>query len=370
MTCRLATLLLALGCVVVPSSAAATASSRFVVIDGDGAEALERNLKSAGSQGYRLVASANGTDVTGRSRIAVLLERDPGGRTVEFAVRVGTGDLTDPSMRRAIDPLFEDGYRFSTAGFVVGSRPEMWLPASAYADQATIILERPADVGARRSYLALDFGSEEAFHSQLAERTGEGFEVLGLWNTDRRLQVVLQRSLDDGRPPAVGATQRLLLAATRKALKLSLNPLARRGYRIRQAEDPPTAGPPILLLQQTAGPDEFVEYRFLSKVPNRMRTDRFLDKLSRYAAKGWRLTPGGLTDNVFTLERDPRRDRSAPRATYRLIASASADELASALEQAVAGGERLVTMVVEPARTSLLVERLSAGGSERHSRNP
>ena len=357
---RLPALLLALCCGGVPSPAAD--APMFVLLDGEGPEALQRGLQAAGSRGYRLIATAEGTDVSGRSRLASLLERDPAGRSFEYAVRVGTGDLSDAAMRSAIDPLFDQGFHFSPAGFVVSRRPEMWLPESAYADQATIVLERQTDAQSGWEYASLVFGTEDAFHSALDTRLREGYEVLGLWNTDRKLHVVLQRSLDGDAAPADEAAgdHRLLLVATRKALKLRLNALARKGYRIRRAEDPPTTGPPILLLQRTAEAGTTLEYRFFSKVPGRMRKDRFADDLDRRARQGWRLTPGGLTDNVFALERHPRHETAPPRATYRLISPATAAEAASSLERALVEGYRLVTMVVEPAQTSFLVERIGA----------
>ena len=339
-------------------------SPRFVFVDGEQPEALQTRLQSTGSRGYRLIATDEGTDVSGRSRVVVLLERDASGAKYEYAVRSGTGDLSDASMRLTIDPLFGQGYRLSSVGFVVRRWPEIWLPESAYDDQATLILERDADSDLQWFYASLGFGTETTFYRALDDHRRQGFEILGLWNTDRKLQLVLQRPADRDRQAASYTSDqdyRLLLIATRAVLKTKLNSMAKKGYRVREAEDPPTVGPPMLLVQRSVEAGKTLEYRFFKAVRKRMRNERFAEKLNKRAVNGWRLTPGGLTDSAYVLERDPKwKKKGQPSASYRLLSSSNAAELASDIAGAMEEGCTLVTMVVEPSRTSVLLEKFDA----------
>lgn len=336
---------------------------RLVFVEGQQPAALETRLQLTASRGYRLIATAEGTDLSGRSRVAVLLERDASGAKYEYAVRSGTGDLSDASMRRTIDPLFGQGYRFSSVGFVVRRWPEIWLPESAYDDQATLILERDADSDMQWSYASLGFGTETTFYRALDDHRRQGFEILGLWNTDRKLQLILQRPADRDRPAASYTSDqdyRLLLIATRTVLKSRLNSMSKQGYRVREAEDPPTVGPPMLLVQRSAEAGKALKYRFFKSVRKRMRNDRFAEKLNKRALNGWRLTPGGLTDSAYVLQRNPKWKKGQPSASYRLLSSSNAAELASDIAGAMEDGCTLVTMVVEPSRTSVLLEKFNA----------
>lgn len=336
----------------------ALAQPAYRFVAGEEAELLERDLRAAGSNGYRFLAAGEGLDVSGRSRIVALLERDSSSqRPLDYSVLHCSGNLSEPSTREAVEARTTEGYRLTSEGIVVRRRPEFWLPDSEYEDQTVLIFER-SDPAARYEYEAVGFRSFDAFHRGLAERRAEGYEILGMWNTGRKLQVVVERNVraDPPRPTVVSADEyRLLLIATRRILKTKVNGAANNGYRLVDAEDPPTTGPPILLMRRSAARGDPIDYRFTKNVPGRMGKDKLEKKLNKRSRKGWRLPAGGITDSVLTLERVATQKKEDPHPRYRLVSSGKLEGLPEALERSTSEGYRFVRLFVEPSRTTVLL---------------
>ncbi len=334
----------------------AVAEPAYRLVAGADADELQRELKAAGASGYGFLAAGEGLDVSGRSRIVALLERhDEGPR--DYSVLHCSGNLSEPSIRGAVEARAAEGYRLPVDGILVRRRPAFWLPDSEYEDQTVLIFER-SDSAARYEYEAIGFRSFDTLHQSLAERRAEGYEILGMWNTTRKLQVVLERvaGAESRQDRVVSPDEyRLLLLATRRVLKSKLNGAALEGYRLVDAEDPPTTGPPILLLRKAAAPGHRIEYRFAENVPGRMSRDQLEKRLNKRSRKGWRLPDGGITDSMLTLERAADRWTVEPRPRYRLVSSGKVEELPVALERSVSEGYRFVRLFVEPSRTTVLL---------------
>jgi len=268
--------LLLLAALLAPALPAA-AQTEFRFVAGGDAEILEHELQAAGEDGFRFLAAGEGLDVSGRSRIVALLERDtPATLSRDFSVLASSGNFSDPTTREAVQALAAEGYRLAEEGILVRRRPEFWLPDSEYEDQTVLVFERDGS-DERYEYDAVGFRNFEAFHEGLAERRAAGYEILGMWNTGRKLQVVIEGRKGVAVPTSAQVTEgdyRLLLIATRRVLKHKVNSVAVQGYRLVDAEDPPTVGPPILLMRKTAEPGDPIEYRFTKRVQGRMRKAR------------------------------------------------------------------------------------------------
>ncbi len=334
----------------------ALAQPAYRLVAQDNVEQLQRELQAAGSSGYRFLFAGEGLEVSGKSRIVALLERDGDGRR-DYSVLHFAGSLSDPSTREAVEAQATLGYRLPAGGVIVRRRPAFWLPDSEYEDQTVLIFER-SDPATRYQYEAIGFGSFSSLHRSLAERRAEGYEVLGLWNTARKLEIVLERRMGAVLPPDTevpGGEFRLLLLATRGVLRSKLNRAAGEGYRLVDAEDPPTTGPPILLLRKSAARGTPIKYRFTDNVPDRMREDELEKQLNKRSRKGWRLPDGGITHSVLTLERGAKPKKTDPHPRYHLVSSNEAEELPQALERSVNEGYRIVRLFVEPSRTTVLL---------------
>jgi hypothetical protein len=349
--------LLLLAALLVPALPAA-AQTEFRLVAGADAKILERELQSAGVDGFRFLAAGEGLDVSGRSRIVALLERDAAAAVSrDFSVLTCSGNFSVETTREAVEALAADGYRLAKDGILVRRRPEVWLPDTEYDDQTVLVFERDGS-DERYEYDAIGFRNFEAFHNALAVRRAAGYEILGMWNTGRKLQVVIEGRNGAAVPTSAQVAEgeyRLLLIATRRVLKHRVNAEAARGYRLVDAEDPPTVGPPILLMRKTANPDEPIEYRFTKRVPGRMRKGKLEKKLNKRSRNGWRLPPGGITDAVLTLEREEVLEKEDPHPLYRVVSSGKLEELPEALDRSVRAGYEFVKLFVEPSRTSALL---------------
>jgi hypothetical protein len=346
--------------VVVPGFEAADGSqARYRLVTAKDAEGLERRLQLAAGDGYSMLAAAQGIDVTGRPKTTALLERVEGG-PVAFRVLACSGSLQEPAIRDALAALGTEGYRLAPGGITARKIEDFWLPESAYEDQMLLTLEKLED-GATYGFESLAFGEYDPFYRALDERRAEGYDVIGMWNTGRNLQIVLQQRTDEGAPRGVYAVDghRLLLMATRLVLAGKLESAASEGYRILAAEDPSTTGPPVILMQKIAASDNVVDYKFLDDVPVRQTKDKVAKKLSKRGREGWQITRGGTTAEVITLERPHQEALRTTRAEYRMISSRSASGLPQLLETAVAEGFEFVRLYVEPDETTVLVERRS-----------
>ena len=351
---------LSLFLVVAPGMAAGDESqTRFRLVTAKDAEGLERRLQLAAGDGYTMLTAAQGIDVTGRPKIAALLERVEDG-PVAFRVLTCSGSLQEPAIRDALAALGAEGYRLAPGGITARKIEDFWLPESAYEDQMLLILEKFED-GATYGFQSLAFGDYDPFYRALDERRAEGCDVVGMWNTGRNLQIVLQQRTDEEASRGAYAVDghRLLLMATRLVLADKLESAASEGYRILAAEDPSTTGPPVILMEKIADSDNVIDYKFLDDVPVRQTTDMVAKKLNKKGRKAWQIARGGTTAEVITVERPHQEALRTTRAEYRMISSRSAPGLTQVLEEAVAEGFEFVRLYVEPDETTVLVERVS-----------
>ncbi|MCP3981143.1 MAG: hypothetical protein GY716_17735 [bacterium] len=356
---NLARLLLStlLAAAVVATPAFAQDLAGFRLVSEREPERLERRLRQAGNDGYRVLGTARGVGVDGNMRISALLQRDAAGDgPYDYRVLATSGNLNDEAEYRKLNDLGADGFRIRAGGVLVRSVSDVWLPDDEYEDQMILVLERGArPVGVR--YESERYGVPEKFERALKQRRVDGFEILGLWVTQRRLQAILEAPLD---APASSSTfkgedYRMMILPTRKYLKIKLNNMAGQGYRVLTTEDPPTTGPPLMLLERNNEGTDKIEYRFFDEIPKKLHRDVLEQKLNKKAAKGWTVTLGGVTDNVVTLEHIPG---SETRVTYRAVSSSQKPGLSPVLEEATAAGYEYVAMFVKPAETMVLLEKV------------
>jgi hypothetical protein len=302
--------------------------------------------------------------VTGRPKISALLERVADG-PVAYRVLTCSGSLEEPAIGGALATLGADGYRLMPGGITARKVEDFWLPESVYEDQMMLILEKYTD-DETYAFRSLAFGDFDPFYRTLGTRRAEGFDVVGMWNTGRNLQLVLQRRTDDQAPPAGQGTQghRLLLMATRLVLARKIEATAGEGYRIVAAEDPSTTGPPVILMEKIAAAGNVFDYKFLDDVPVKQTKDKLEKKLNKKARKGWRVARRGTTAEVITLQRHASEELRQDSVEYRLVSSRRAPGLPGTLEEAAAEGFVFVRLYVEPDETTVLIER-PAGASER-----
>lgn len=332
---------------------------RYRLVTAKDAEGLERRLQLAVGEGHTMRAAAQGFDVTGRPKITALLERVEEG---PVAVRVLTcsGSLREPAIRDVLAALGNEGYRLAPGGTSARKIEDFWLPESAYEDQMLLILEKFED-GATFGFQSLAFGDYDPFYRELGERRAEGFSVVGMWNTGRNLQVVLQQRTDEG--ASLGDYNadghRLLMMATRSTLAGKLESAAGEGYRILAAEDPSTTGPPVILMERIAASGNVLDYKFLDDVPIRQTKDKVVRKLTKKGREGWQIARGGTTAEVITLQRAHDEAQRTTKTEYRMISSRTAPGLPRSLEEAVADGFEIARLYVEPDETTVLVERIS-----------
>jgi hypothetical protein len=335
----------------------AGAASRYRLVTAKDAEGLERRLQLATGDDYTMLAAAQGVDVTGRPKITALLARVEDG-PIAFRVLTCSGSLQEPQIRDVLAALGSEGYRLAPGGITARKIEDFWLPESAYEDQMLLILEKFED-GATYGFESLAFGDFDPFYRALAERRAEGFDVVGMWNTGRNLQIVLQRRTDEDPPRRVYAVDghRLLLMATRLVLAGKLEAAASQGYRILAAEDPSTTGPPVILMERTAASANVLDYKFLDDVPVKQTKDKVAKKLNKKGRKSWRIARGGTTAEVITLERPHEDAKRTTKTEFLMLSSRTAPGLPQALEAAVAEGFQFVRLFVEPDETTVLVER-------------
>lgn len=331
--------------------------SRYRLLTAKDASGLERRLQLATEGGYTMIAAAQGTDVTGRPKITALMEQVETG-PVAFRVLTCAGSLEEPEIRETLAALGADGYRLAPFGITARKLEDFWLPESAYEAQMLLILEK-LDDGKTFAFESLAFGDFDPFYRELGQRRAEGYDLAGMWNTGRRLQLVLQQRTDVGARGGYDAAteHRLLLMATRLVLARKLESTAGEGYRILAAEDPSTTGPPVILMEKVAVAGNIFDYKFLDDVPIKQTKDKLEKKLNRKARKGWQVARLGTTAEVLTLQRLHDKALRKTKAEYRMLSSRRAPGLARALEKAIAEGYEFLRLYVEPDETTVLVER-------------
>ncbi|HXV76337.1 MAG TPA: hypothetical protein VD788_08455, partial [Candidatus Polarisedimenticolaceae bacterium] len=256
------------------AGAADATEERFMLLSAETPERLERRLVELGDAGYRLLGAATGVSAGGADRIAVLLESTAGSTDFDHAVVACDGRL-ESAGGPGIAHYASAGYRLLPAGVVVRRMEDFWLPESSYDDQMVLILERSSGLSASYHYESVAFGSFERFHRSLADKQAGGFTLLGVWNSGRRLQALLERSSTAEPPPVPsGTSYRLLIQATRSGLRRAVRRAAGDGFRVVAAADPSIAGPPIVLLGKTGVPADDVTYRFVADVPKKLHKDK------------------------------------------------------------------------------------------------
>ena len=331
-----------------------TPPSAYRLLSADDATQLERRLGTAAEEGYALVAIAGGTDAAGKPRLAALMQRGTA-PAADYRV-LPCSSAGDESVRDELAKLGAEGYRLTAQSVTARPLRDVNLPESAYDDQLTLVLARHDD-GARYAFQSLSFGDFDTFQSELTRLRGEGNELVGMWNTGRKLEVILQRRTDPSPVAAmrIAVEHRLLLPSTRLALGKKLESLAGEGFRVLAAAEPSITGPAIVLLERSAIQGDVVDYKLVDDLPAKQKRDALEKRLNKLARKGWRVSRLGVTGETVTLER-PAGVRTVP-AAYRLLTSRQSPGLEPALEQAVGGGFAFVRLFVEPEETTVLVER-------------
>lgn len=351
-------LLCALSIALSPPASGASEPARFKLISANGAAPLERELRAAGAAGYRVLDAAYGPGLDGRRRIVALMERGPRSGSYDYVVLAAAGDLDDEATRK-VNALAAEGYRLARPGFLARRIEDWWLPPSAYDEQILLILTRASSARAYQ-YASISFQGFGHLERYLADRHREGFEILGLWNSARRLRFVLEKDLSSTtptRPPTeVEADRyRLLIEAKKRSLRRRLNRAAAKGYRVIAAENQSINAPPMLLLEKTAEPSEALEYRFLHDPIKKKRKGKLERKLRKKAWHGYRVVADAVTPAMLTLERRPEL---AWPAQYLALSSRTPPGLPRNMERAVAEGFRFVTLLVEAGEATVLLEKL------------
>ena len=328
----------------------------FRLIQTRNAETLERDLRSAAGAGYRVLGASQGSTLDGKPLILVLMQHgSPAQEPCEYAVLASAGDLEDETTRREMNTLGAAGYRLATGNLVARRIEDFWLPPTAYDAQLTLILERSAS-SRRFTYDSIRFNDFEAFHERLAERKSEGYEVLGLVNSARRVRAVLGKPLDDGIEPSHVGPQhyRLLLNARNRGLAQALKRAGARGYRAVAAADQSINAPAMVLVERVAAAPKPYGYRVLTRPVRRHRRGNLRHKLNKITVQGYRIAPGSSTDTALVLEREP-----GPRHgwVYRVAASKEAPGLPRAMVDATRDGYRFVTMFADTDEAIVLLEK-------------
>jgi hypothetical protein len=331
-------------------------TGRFELVAAERADSLAQKLKLAGN-GYRILASAHTPTMTGKGQFVVLLERarspDEGREHVVLSL---AGDFDDDA-RGQVNARGAEGFRLRPEGIVARRVSDWWLPDDAYADQVVLILERPVSGSTvRYDYESVIVKGYEPLYRNLIDRRTEGFAVVGLLNTARRLRVLLERRVDG--PPAahpMGSVEpyRLLMRAKKRSLLTRLRMAGAEGYRVVLAVDQSINAPPMVLMEKHSGPTPSFEYAVIHEPLRRLRRGTLERKLNRKAARGFRLTRDGITARVMTLEPLPD-GRTPPR--YRTLTTRSPLGLPRAMDGATTRGYEFMAMFVDVDRTTVVLE--------------
>ena len=339
----------------VAQAAPSSPASNYRLLSADDAAQLERRLNAAAEEGYELVAVAGGTDVAGKPRLAALAQRATGPAADYRALACASAGAE--AARDELAKLGAEGYRLRPQTITARMLRDVNLPGSAYDDQLTLVLARHDD-GAHYEFHSLSFADFEPFQNDLTRLRGEGFELLGMWNTGRKLEAILQRRSGPSPVAAMrlAVEHRLLLPPTRLVLGKKLESLASDGFRILAATEPSITGPAIVLLERSAITGDNLDYKLADDLPAKQRQDALEKRLNKRARKSWRVSRRGVTAETIVLERPNRWVHTEPFA-YRLLSSRRAPGLEPALEQATRDGYAFVRLFVEPEETTVLVEK-------------
>lgn len=315
---------------------------------------IQGSLAAPGGAGYAIAAAGRGYDLNGEPRVAVLLEHT--GHPVEHRVLETTARLDSAATLARMKELGGRGCELEGDTVIVERVLGYWLPETIDDPRMHLIFKCSPGAPAV-DYEVVVFRELESLERRLQELHGGGFRVVGLWNSGRHLQAVVRRgpARETDRP---GGEPRLFHRSTFTALRSALRSAIGKGLRVIAADDPSTAGAPLLLMdRRAAGPEPF-EYLLLSNTPDKVRQGKLERKLRKRGKAGWRLEPAGCTDQVLTLSRDTA---SEAKYEYRVLSSRTPPGLAQALEQATAQGFRFMRLTVMPAETVIVLARQRTG---------
>jgi len=362
-------LLLGLAAILASPGRTEDATLRFRLVESRNAETLERDLRRAAERRFRLLATAPAGTLDGKPRLVALMERIPPETDVyEYAVLAPAGKLEDEQTLEALNALGAAGYRLGPRTIITRTIDDWWLPQRSYDAQLTLVLERSADPE-RYAYQSVRFDNPSTFQEQLAERSRDGFEVLALVNSARRVRAILGRPLDVPRAGAGPLRQpyRLLFNARRHGMREDLKRFGAQGYRVVAATEQSVLAPAMVLLELPAAPAAAHAYKVLSKPVKKHGKHKLEQKLNRRGSRGFRVVPAGLTRTDLTLERPPGDDAEAWE--YRVLSSREPPGLARALDEAVDRGYRFVALFTDAIETVALVEAPATSAVTRTREN-
>jgi hypothetical protein len=327
----------------------------FRLISGERPGSLERKLQAAGTQGYHLIAAARGTTLNGKGRGVALLGRDPENATpTEFALITSSGDLASAADDAEFKQLTAAGYRLRMRGVLPDNPDDWWVPEAGYESQVWLILERRGN-GGPYTYAAFGYSTEAEFKKDMAAYVDEGYAVLGILNSARRLRILLERDLSKNeKAPQIVAPDgrhRLLMGSRKLGVRMQLNDVAAKGYRLAGVADASTIAPPFVLVEKRATRIEDHVYRTLYEPGTKIYKDKLDRKLNKRARKGLRIVPGGITSTVVVFE------RSEQAVEYRTLSSRTRPGLPEQLASAVDRGFRVMALFVGGDETTVVTER-------------
>ncbi len=355
---------MAIGLALIPSTSSAIADE-FRFLTTDSPARLERELRAGATEGYRIIAAAQGLALDGGSQVSAVLQASPGG--YEYAVLTITGKLDDDSQRAKLDELAGRGFRLSPGYLMAAPVEEFWLPESAYEEQILMILERsPAASGNPRAftYETVSFTGFRRFGNELRQRTREGFSTIALLNTGRKLSAVMERMErnDDGPDPDRGNNDafQLVLKAKRRGLKHRLSRESARGYRVLASADQTIKAPPVVLLARDGISTEPLQYKFVKNPLKKIRKGKLSPKLNKRARKGFRVEDHAVSGGLISMKRPRGTKRSrAQRDIYKTVSSKDDATVSRQLEAATAEGYRVLAMLVAAGETTVILELAS-----------
>jgi hypothetical protein len=351
---RIGALALCLPALCLPASQAD--DEAFRLLEARNAETLERDLRRAASDRFRLLATTQGTTLDGRPRLVALMEKiAPNEEAYDYAVLAPDGNLEEDLTLEALNTLGAAGYRTGSRSILTRRLDDWWLPEESYDAQLTIVLERdPA--GGRYGYDSLRLADPRKFERQLTERWRDGYDVLALVNSARRVRAILERPLDapPSRANAIVGDFRLLFNARRHGMRQELNKLAGVGYRLVAATEQSVLAPAMVLVQRRTGGGD-LDYKVVSRPVIKQRKERLMRQLNKRAAQGFRVAPGGLTATDLALERPQGAPSSAW--SYRLLSARRPPGLTEALAQSRRDGYVFVGLFADAIETVALVEK-------------
>jgi hypothetical protein len=328
---------------------------RFRVIASESPESLQRKLNAVGAIGYHAIAAGRGSALSGKGRTVVLLKRnETAAATYEYRVLEISG-LTDSFV--PVSELGKAGFRVKQGLMLAELPDDWWSSQSDYDDHVQLILER-SDASAAYDYDVFAYENPTALERKLTEFMKQGYDVIGLLNSVRRLRIVLERDLraepvDSETTMPAGGRYQLIIGSLKVGLRHQINDASARGYRVASVAETGTHAPPMMLLEKVAKTGRTLEYKPLYEPGQRILNEKLEKKLNKRARKGFRITPGAISRSVVVME---RIEQTTP-AQYRTLSSRTPPGLSENLQSAAEQGYRPITMFVSGDQTTVVVEK-------------